>query len=223
MPMPGVHKQRHRTLKAPLLLSSFTEELAEMSGNHVAISGDFSRIFEPSDYMAMVNTSDQAACVLRGHLVLEEFLHLWIDKVTSTDDMFRGVFVPFKSKLQISKNLGLSQDHFEVLDKINTIRNKFGHRKGYEVELSTLDSLAEKIDGISEPEKTLPSREFVAYISGKDQNGNRVDKEFNYPDSDGRMKFIILFVVYMLKLSWWLQSEFNNRNIEYTIIEGLPS
>ena len=171
----------------------------------------------------MVNTPDEAACVLRGHLVLEEFLHLWIDKITSTDDMFSGVFVPFKSKLQISRNLGLNQDHFKVLDKINEIRNRFGHRKGYEMEVSTLDSLADKIDQIPEPEKMLPTRDFEAYLSGKDQNGNLVNKKFRYAESDCRMKFIILFVVYMLKLSWWLQTEFNNRNIKYTIIEGLPS
>ena len=91
------------------------------------------------------------------------------------------------------------------------------------MEVSTLDSLAERIDEILEPEKMLPSREFVAYISGKDQNGNRVEREFRYQESDCRMKFIILFVVYMLKLSWWLQTEFNKRNIEYTIIDGLPS
>ncbi len=194
-----------------------------MSGSHVPISGDFSRIFEAADYMAMVNTPDEAACVLRGHLVLEEFLHLWIDKITSTDDMFSGVFVPFKSKLQISRNLGLSQDHFKVLDKINEIRNRFGHRKGYEMEASTLDSLAERIDKIPEPEKMLPAREFEVYFSGKDQNGNLLSKTFRYSESDCRMKFIILFVIYMLKLSWWLQTEFDSRNIEYTIIEGLPS
>jgi hypothetical protein len=194
-----------------------------MNGSHVPISGDFSRIFEADDYMAMVNTPDEAACVLRGHLVLEEFLHLWIDKITSTDDMFRGVFVPFNSKLKISRNLGLSQDHFKVLDTINEIRNRFGHRKGYEMEVSTLDSLAEKIDEIPEPEKMLQAREFEAYLSGRDKNGNPVSQTFRYPESDCRIKFIILFVVYMLKLSWWLQTEFNNRNIEYTIIDGLPS
>jgi len=46
-----------------------------MDQDHAAISGDFSRIFDATDYMAMVNGTDEAACVLRGHLVLEEFLN----------------------------------------------------------------------------------------------------------------------------------------------------
>jgi len=194
-----------------------------MDQDHVAISGDFSRIFDAADYMAMVNGTDEASCVLRGHLVLEEFLNLWIDKRTSTEDIFNGAFISFKSKLKVSRNLGLNKLHFAVLSHINDIRNRFGHRKGYVMEKSEIEALANKIDAISEPEKMVPCRNFSAYLSGKDQNGNQKDVEHKYEDSDLRMRFIILFVAFMLKLSWWLQSEFNARNIKYTIIDGLPS
>jgi hypothetical protein len=137
--------------------------------------------------------------------------------------MFNGVYIPFNSKLQVSRNLGLNKLHFEVLHHINKIRNRFGHRKGYMMEKSEIEALANKIDAITDPEKMLPCREFSAFLSGEDKNGNRKDMEYKYETSDSRMQFIILFVAYMLKLSWWLQSEFNNRNIRYTIIDGFPS
>lgn len=45
--------------------------------DHVGVGGDFARVFDAEDYMAMVNALDEATVVLRAHLVLEEFLNIW--------------------------------------------------------------------------------------------------------------------------------------------------
>ena len=39
---------------------------------YVGVGGDFGRVFDPEDYLTMVNALDEATVVLRAHLVLEE-------------------------------------------------------------------------------------------------------------------------------------------------------
>lgn len=194
-----------------------------MEERSVPVGGDFSRIFDAKDFLSMINTPDEAACVLRGHLILEEFLHLWIDKRSNTTDMFKNVFVPFKAKLGISRNLGLKKDYYDALDHVNNIRNRFGHRKGYEFTLSELESLADKIDKIPNTEGMREIKEcrgFTATSSGIDQHHNkRVQKTVDYHSSNNQMKFLIVFIVLMLKLSGWLQKEFESRNIGFTVIK----
>lgn len=68
----------------------------KITEDHVAIGGDFNKIFDYRDYLAMLNVPDEAMCILRAHLILEEALGLWASKVTETDDLFSGTFVPFK-------------------------------------------------------------------------------------------------------------------------------
>ncbi|MGN2431451.1 hypothetical protein [Pseudomonas syringae] len=101
----------------------------EITDDHVAVGADFSRIFDPNDFLAMINIPDEAMCVLRGHLILEEFLNLWCSKLTNTEDLYSGTFVPFKTKLVISKNLGMSGEIFIVADRINEVRNRFSTEK----------------------------------------------------------------------------------------------
>jgi hypothetical protein len=56
----------------------------------VGVGGDFDRVFDPEDYLTMVNALDEATVVLRAHLVLEEFLNIWASRVTATEDLFEG-------------------------------------------------------------------------------------------------------------------------------------
>ncbi|MDE1889409.1 MAG: hypothetical protein KGI30_04045, partial [Planctomycetota bacterium] len=78
-------------------------------------------------------------------------------------------------------------------------------------------------DSITEPKKILSCKEMCIFLSGKDEKGSIKNVEYHYSEADSRIRFVIIFVTYMLKLSWWLQSEFNKRGIKYTIISGLPS
>lgn len=75
---------------------------------HVNVGGDFARVFDFEDYLGMVSSIDETSVVLRAHLILEEFLNIWASRCTRTDDLFAGTFVPFKTKLCVCQNLGLS-------------------------------------------------------------------------------------------------------------------
>ncbi|MCY1426661.1 hypothetical protein D9M71_424840 [compost metagenome] len=186
--------------------------------NHAAVGGDFNRIFDHKDYLAMVSIPDEATCILRGHLILEEVLNLWSSKLTDTEDLYAGTFFAFKTKLVISKNLGLTEELFTVLDKINEIRNRFSHRKGYELEGSEIDSLRNRVNRAVASANVQPCETFHVFVGGKDQNGNLIEKTYTWEDSDNRIKFVLIFVILMLKLTHWIQSEFQNRNINYTIL-----
>lgn len=127
---------------------------------HVSVGGDFTRVFDYEDYPGMVNSHDEASVVLRAHLILEEFLNIWSSRSTRTEDLFAGAFVPFKTKLCVCRNLGLSNDYVEVLDKFNDIRNRYSHRRTYALEVNTLDSLRKKVDALTSNTKFLPCDQF---------------------------------------------------------------
>ena len=189
-----------------------------MDDKQVAVGGDFNRIFDHKDYLAMISIPDEATCILRGHLILEEVLNLWSSKVTDTDDLYAGIFVAFKTKLVVSKNLGMSEELFTVLDKVNEIRNKFSHRKGYQLEKSQIEALKNRVDSIVESAKVQKCETFHVFVGGKDENGNPKEITYTWDKSDNRVKFVLVFVILMLKLTHWIQNEFNRRGIEYTIV-----
>ncbi len=166
----------------------------------------------------MISIPDEATCILRGHLILEEVLNLWSSKLTSTEDLYTGTFVSFKTKLVVSKNLGMSEELFTVLNKVNNIRNKFSHRKNYQLEKSQIESLKSRVDGIVESAKVQKCETFHVFVGGKDENGNLKEITYTWNDSDNRVKFVLVFVILMLKITHWIQSEFNSRGINYTIV-----
>lgn len=189
-----------------------------MSDRNVAVGGDFNRIFDHRDYLAMVSIPDEATCVLRAHLILEEVLNLWCNKLTNTDDLYEGLFFSFKSKLVISKNLGLDVSIVRILDKINNLRNRFSHRRGHQMEKSGIDSIKALVDDLDCPANIQRCDSFHLFIGGQDQSGKEVEVTHTYQKGENRIKFLIVFVILMLKLSWWLQAEFSKRGIDYVII-----
>ena len=115
---------------------------------HVGVGGDFARVFDHEDYLIMFNSLDEASVVLRAHLILEEFLNIWCSRLTGTEDLFAGTFVPFKTKLVVARNLGLSSQYDEILDKFNELRNRYSHRRKYALQLSSLVVLKDKVNAL---------------------------------------------------------------------------
>ncbi|PPS36902.1 hypothetical protein B0F86_26555 [Pseudomonas syringae] len=188
-----------------------------MTDDHVAIGADFSRIFDSNDFLAMINIPDEAMCILRAHLILEEFLNLWSSKLTDTEDLYSGTFVPFKIKLVISKNLGMSDDIFIIADRINEVRNRFSHRKGHTLERSAVDALRIKVDGLETGVPMLKCNDFKLFVSGKDQYGNSAEFTHTWEKADNRIRFLIVFLSFMLKFTHWITVEFGRRGIVYEI------
>ncbi|MBA5601068.1 hypothetical protein H1224_08370 [Pectobacterium aroidearum] len=194
-----------------------------MNSDHIVAGGDFSRIFDHKDYLAMISIPDEATCILRGHLILEEVLNLWSSKITSTEDLYAGIFVSFKTKLVVSRNLGISEEICSVLDKVNDIRNKFSHRKGYQLENSQIESLKTKVDNLIGSALTQSCEAFDVFVGGRDEHGNPKEIVYTWGSSDNRVKFVLIFVILMLKITSWIQSEFSRRGIEYNIISTCSS
>lgn len=94
------------------------------SGNeYIRIDGDFTSIYNLKNMEGLINANDEISVILRGHLILEEFLNLWIEKNINYN-IFDDGFFSFKTKLNISKKIGLPSDYFDALNSINTLRNK---------------------------------------------------------------------------------------------------
>ncbi len=193
---------------------------------YVPIGGDFSNVFDHNDYGAMINSPDTMGVILRGHLILEDFLNIWCAKITHTNDLFsgRGSNPSFKAKLNISKNLGLNEDFYDAIDKFNDIRNSYSHRRQYLLEDSRLDSLRLKVDALpSGRSGFLPCDQLCVYLEGTNMaTGERVKQEYLYKDADLNKKIMIVFVTLVMKLLIWMQEQFIQRRIDYKLISDLP-
>lgn len=185
---------------------------------HVSVGGDFARVFDHEDYLAMVNSLDEASVVLRAHLILEEFLNIWSSRITRAEDLFAGTFVPFKTKLWVCRNLGLSDEYFEVLDKFNEVRNRYSHRRKYALELSTLDALRMKVDALASDPELLSCDQFELFIEGTDSNDQRKQITHTWATADTKKRIIVVLVVFVLKLVQWMQREFNARGVHYNLV-----
>lgn len=189
---------------------------------HIPVCGDFVRIFDEQTFLSMLNSRDEALIALKFHLIMEEFINIWCSKITGLDDLFKGMdFVPFKTKLQIARNLGLNEDFYRSLDKLNGIRNKYSHRLKFEVGNSDVESLASLIDNCDVGSLFSKCSEFTVASSGLGQDGGRVSETHSWA-SDNKKRLFIMCVTLTTKLTFWMQEQFNGRGISYTLTTGLP-
>lgn len=206
-PLSAVHSSVRVHMTQPFITSG-----------HVGIGGDFASVFDPEDYLSMVNAIDEATVVLRAHLVLEEFLNIWASRVTRTEDLFAGAFVQFKIKLLVCRNLGLATEYFEILDKFNDVRNRYSHRRKYVLEANALESLREKVNALKSDHPLLPCEHFEIYLQGTDGSGQRRQFSYTWATADAKKRLAIVQVILVLKFVQWMQSEFNARGIKYTLV-----
>lgn len=188
------------------------------SGQLQHVGGDFARVFDHEDYIAMVNAQDEASVVLRAHLILEEFLNIWCSRITGTEDLFAGTFVPFKTKLVVATNLGLSKDFEQVLDKFNEVRNRYSHRRKYALEASALDAIREKVNDLPADPPLLPCEDFHLFVQGTNPQGNRVEVVHEWKTTDTKKRMLLVFVQLVMKFVQWMQGEFVRRGIQYQLL-----
>ncbi|MEY4593148.1 MAG: hypothetical protein RIR18_2043 [Pseudomonadota bacterium] len=187
-------------------------------GQVVGVGGDFARVFDPEDYLVMINAVDEATVILRAHLVLEEFLNIWARRITSTEDLFDGGFIPFKTKLFICKNLGLASAFVGVFDQVNTIRNRYSHRRKYILEESRLLSLRDAVNALPSQQPLAPCEKFEIHLGGEDASGGRQQITHNWATADTKKRLALIQVILVLKIVQWMQQEFNARGIKYNLV-----
>ena len=191
---------------------------ATTSSSLVTISGDFANVFDHEDYIAMVNAQDEATVVLKAHLILEEFLNIWASKLTSTSDLFSGTFVPFKTKLVVCQNLGLSSDFFVVLGQFNEVRNRYSHRRKYRLEEQTIDSIRVKVDAIAGNPELIPCDRFEIALEGVDASNIRRRQTYTWASADSKKRVLIVLVVLVMKFVRYMQQELKARGINYNLV-----
>lgn len=192
--------------------------LTPSSETHVGVGGDFARVFDTQDYLIMFNSLDEVSVVLRAHMILEEFLNIWCSRVTSTEDLFAGTFVPFKTKLIVARNLGLASEYEDILDRFNEIRNRYSHRRKYALEESRLNSIKDKVNALHSEPAMLPCEEYHIYAQGHDQFGRPQEIRHEWSSTDMKKKVLLVVVQLVMKLVQWMQAEFNRRGIQYSLV-----
>ncbi|MDV2452960.1 hypothetical protein [Xanthomonas hortorum] len=194
----------------------------EIGNSHIAVGGEFTKIFDHETFLSMLNSTDEAGVALKFHLIMEEFLNIWCSKIAGVEDLFSDLeFVPFKTKLQIAKNLGMGSDLFRAFGKLNVTRNKYSHRLNFKASPGDLESLSTLIDNSVPEAQVLSCCEFVIESSGLDQDGVRVHQVHGWSSSSSK-KLFIMCALLTIKATFWMQEEFNKRGIQYTLIAGLP-
>lgn len=192
------------------------------SDKYVEVGGDFAEIFDQATLLSMLNSHDEAAVALKFHLIMEEFINIWCSKRTYTDDLFAGIdFVPFKTKLAIARNLGLEIGISKALDKLNTARNRYSHRLKYNMAANDVESLSALIDNAAPEHPVNSCSSFVIESSGIDPQG-RLAKQTHSWNSGNPKKLFIMCVTLTMKTTLWIQKEFDDRGISYTLTTGLP-
>ncbi|CAD7387437.1 hypothetical protein [Xanthomonas arboricola] len=195
----------------------------EVGDMHVPVGGDFIRIFDQETFLSMLNSRDEVAVVLKFHLIMEEFINIWCAKITGSDDLFFGLdFVPFKTKVQIAKNLGLSADLVRALDKLNWIRNRYSHKLKFQADAKELESLAALIDNSIPNSNVSKCSEFSVESSGLDENGVRVSQTHSWASGNAK-KIFIMCATLTVKMTFWMQDQFNKKDISYALTTGLPT
>jgi hypothetical protein len=185
---------------------------------HVGVGGDFARVFDQDDYMIMFNSLDEVSVVLRAHMIMEEFLNIWCNRITGTEDLFEGTFVPFKTKLIIAKNLGLAPEYEDILDRFNEVRNRYSHKRKYALEQSRLDALKNKVNALQSDPPMLPCEQYHIYAQGRDQFGRPHELRHEWSTTDTKKRVLLVVIQLVMKFVQWMQIEFNRRGIQYNLI-----
>ncbi|MGN2431450.1 hypothetical protein [Pseudomonas syringae] len=63
----------------------------------------------------------------------------------------------------------------------------------------------------------LKCNDFKLFTSGKDQHGAAAEFTHAWEKSDNRIRFLIVFLSFMLKLTHWIMGAFGKRGIGYEI------
>ncbi len=149
-------------------------------------------------FIAACETEDDIGTVLRLHLLLEKDLEAWCACATGNGGIFKGfgesLFLNFAAKNQLAHNLGLSEDLFKIIKRINKVRNDRSHQiDNLEVTDSEIASLKDLVSA-NYPSNLVPIDQFQAQIN-QGAIYNFVSKE-----TPNRIKFIMLFSMLKMRM-----------------------
>ena len=186
---------------------------------YAPFSDEFSTVLNPDDYLSILESRDQLTVVLRSHLITEEFLNLWCKKTTSCDALFDRCFVPYKTKNQIARNLGLPDQAFSALDYLNDLRNKFSHNHRYVITDGQTEKLRSLVDLFATELKLVNCNEFSIHTHERHESGMLLEVSYSWENSPAEKKVFIVLCVLTMKLTKWIQDAFKSRGVNYQLVD----
>ncbi|MBA4819470.1 hypothetical protein OLZ33_08585 [Pantoea ananatis] len=149
-------------------------------------------------FIAAAETEDDIGTVLRLHLLLEKDLEAWCACATGNGNIFKGfgenLGLDFAAKNQLAHNLGLSEELYKVIKRMNKLRNARSHQiDNSEITNSEIASLTSLISA-NYPSNLLPMNEFQAQIN------KGIIYNFISEETPNRIKFLMLFSMLKMRM-----------------------
>lgn len=99
--------------------------------NNEIFSNYMQKINQQEEFMSvLLHIDDDILTILKIHLLCEHLIEAWICSKTNQETLFlepMKINMNFSTKLKLARNMGLQKEIYELISKINSIRNKFAH------------------------------------------------------------------------------------------------
>lgn len=141
-------------------------------------------------------TLSEPDLVLRSHLMTEQLLEYFINKILGYELVFDKARLSFEQKRRIAKNLGLRQELASFIKRFNALRNKFAHNIDYEVsdeDISELKSLANSCFSSRRTDVCEDAR--MEMSINFDIAGERITRQISVVHKDGNNQQKLLHII----------------------------
>jgi hypothetical protein len=156
-------------------------------------------VFSPDNIIRLAESNDPIGTVLHAHLMIEEFLVAWSEKQLDQTDLITGLKIGFDARLELAKRLGLDSQAVAAIKKIDQIRNRLGHRLGYTLEKSEVDSFADAVDAFDVSKAATNSCKDESIAAEYSDGRERLPKT-HYANASTHLRFVIVFGALSRKL-----------------------
>jgi len=155
-----------------------------------------------------VKSEDKIGCVLRCHLIAESIMEKAIESKTPLEASsifdFKRNRISYFTKLQLCTALGMPIGLMHYANRLNKIRNKFGHDIDYELERALVDDLADICDRNSWSKYSKSVKKQKLELS--------FDEVRTIPyGQDIRLDLIITFIIFIPILVGWASTNIERR------------
>ena len=165
--------------------------------NNEIFSNYMQKINQQEEFMSiLLHIDDDILTILKIHLLCEHLIEAWICSKTNQEKLFTEpikINMNFSTKLKLARNMSLQKEIYELISKINSIRNKFAHNLS-ETIISNKD-IQDMINVISNDK---------LFINALSMNFKRDDKEEEYKIQDeitpNRVKLCIIYFAIVLSI-----------------------
>ncbi len=150
-----------------------------------------------------LDSDDIIGTVLRLHLMCEQALEARICAICNQENLFgknsnESFIIEFDTKAKMALALGLNKTLFNLIKKINKIRNEFAHTSLEEIPCNYIDSCWELTKNLANEFNLELGDKFGVEILRKDGSKRKIT--FGDENLSLRDKFILVSIVALMEL-----------------------